>query len=1037
MPKAMLFEGSTIALEREELMNFRTSYLVGLMASALLVFSANPLHLAHAADPLKITGPDGEVRETNRQYGPTRSSDTFWSIAQKVRPDNSVDIYQVMAAIYDANPHAFSSANYNSLERGMILLIPSKAVMLAIPKSMAKERAARDDAGWRKATAATPQPKPVTLPETAPETAKPATEPTPSAVTAPATPDSAELEALTAKLEAAEAKALQLTDELARAEDQLNIGSSDADSLQNKIDELNEQIAILEEELQISKQRNESLNAEVEMLKNQVAALQQPVPEEDSDLWRNLMGNPLLLILGAAIPALLVLVLFWLFLKRRRNEGEESQEKEEQASESAAPEPTSPPETLETGDEAMAVHLDTDEDESIDSLMNIDTSELQPEVDMSEGADMFVDSGDTASEDEGAEDEGQSLDDLWAEAMGEQDEEEAKAEAGTDEEDLDSLLAGFDEKSAPAESESQDNSEIVSADDLDSLLADLDEPTQKVETDLSDEIATELSEDTATENVAEEDLDSLLADFETAEPEVDETELGTEPDLTDEIAAELEADNLDEKVSEEDLDSLLAGFDAPQAEAEPEVKQDLTDEIAAELESDESLNEKVSEEDLDSLLAGFDAPQAEAEPEVKQDLTDEIAAELESDESLNEKVSEEDLDSLLAGFDAPEAEAEPEVKQDLTDEIAAELEADNLDEKVSEEDLDSLLAGFDAPEAEAEPEVKQDLSDEIAAELESEESLNEEASEEDLDSLLAGFDAPEAEIEPKQDQSDEAVADLDMPEVEVAPESKPVDELVTEAEAADEKTEEDELDSLLADFDMSRDDIGSGFEAEPVEEEAKSKPETATGKDEALDALLADLESVDKKSKVDPVASKGGSGMFDDLKGSKKVEDNSLEWDGSLGFGEKDAAPTGIADAQTDAVEDKLTVDEALAALDADEKKASPAVEVDEHDLTSFQSDNGFIDIDRLLNEADEDVAETDQYKELDVDMGELDSLMGNASMVDVDDEENSVNAKLDLARAYIEIDDTDSAKALLKEVQLDGNERQQSEADSLIKTLE
>ena len=122
-------------------MNVRTWYLVGLMASALIVFSVSPLvQTAFAAEPLKITGPDGEVRQTNRQYGPTRSSDTFWSIAQKVRPDQSVSIYQVMAAIYDANPHAFSNANFNSLEKGMILLIPSQDLMLAIPKSMAKAR---------------------------------------------------------------------------------------------------------------------------------------------------------------------------------------------------------------------------------------------------------------------------------------------------------------------------------------------------------------------------------------------------------------------------------------------------------------------------------------------------------------------------------------------------------------------------------------------------------------------------------------------------------------------------------------------------------------------------------------------------------------------------------------------------------------------------------------------------------------------------------------------------------------------------------
>ena len=68
--------------------------------------------------------------------------------------------------------------------------------------------------------------------------------------------------------------------------------------------------------------------------------------------------------------------------------------------------------------------------------------------------------------------------------------------------------------------------------------------------------------------------------------------------------------------------------------------------------------------------------------------------------------------------------------------------------------------------------------------------------------------------------------------------------------------------------------------------------------------------------------------------------------------------------------------------------------------------------------------------------MGELDSLMGNAAMVDVDDEENSVNAKLDLARAYIEIDDNDSAISLLQEVKLDGNDNQKQEAEGLISSL-
>lgn len=91
-------------------MKFRTSYLVGLMATVLAVSStAYFIDPAVAADtpkvkPLKIMGPDGQIRQVNQQYGPTTSKDTFWSIAQKVRPDASVSVYQVMAALFEVNP---------------------------------------------------------------------------------------------------------------------------------------------------------------------------------------------------------------------------------------------------------------------------------------------------------------------------------------------------------------------------------------------------------------------------------------------------------------------------------------------------------------------------------------------------------------------------------------------------------------------------------------------------------------------------------------------------------------------------------------------------------------------------------------------------------------------------------------------------------------------------------------------------------------------------------------------------------------------
>ncbi|QFU22166.1 hypothetical protein FM038_008370 [Shewanella eurypsychrophilus] len=935
-------------------MNFRTSYLVGLMASALLVFTVSPFEqTAFAAEPLKITGPDGEVRQTNRQYGPTQSSDTFWSIAQKVRPDSGVSIYQVMAAIYDANPHAFSNANFNSLEKGMILLIPSKELMLAIPQSMAKARAERDDKGWKKATQpkvearveATTPVRPVTLPITAAE-----------AEVAKPTVQTDGLAELTAKLETAEAKNLQLTDELGRAQDQLDVGNSDTDSLKGKIDELNEQVALLEEQLQASKLQGAGLSEEVKALQEQINALQTVEPEQEPDLWRNFMSNPMMLVAAISIPALLVLGLLWLFLRRRRDDGSsDPAEKETEDTPSSAPAAAGIDATAEdtvSAEEVEAIHLDTEGEDSIDSLMSIDTADLQPEIDMSSDeqvdleSEMFVDPGETPSEEEPVEEEGQSLDDLWAEAMGEQDDEEPKT---ADEDDLDSLLAGFDEPAAdePAVDENvvedavelstpEDVSELVSEDDLDSLLAGFDEPAQAENTE-------EKSVEPASDIVSEDDLDSLLAGFDES-PQAE----GSEEDSVEASVEEI-AEPVSDTVSEDDLDSLLAGFDeSPQAEDSEKESAEPSEDAA----------------DVDALLAELDMV-SDAEPATAptvesaddSDLADAISAELESEIDSSEVESEEDLDALLASFDEDKSSTEEvnEQQADLTDAISAELEGEVTESEGSEDELDSLLAEFD-------------ITDSGIAET------------------------------------------LDKPAA-------------------------DDVDALLS-IDTGADESGS--------------------KDEALDSLLADLESVDPAQAKDPVAVKGSGGMFADLKGGKKTDDNSLDWDSSADIQEPVIAPSSndelldpVSERASKVMQDsselnlaledetKLTVDEAIAALDVEELSKSPAVAVNEHDLSTFQKDNGFIDIDMLLNEADEDEVEADQYKELDVDMGELDDLMGNAAMVDVDDEENSVNAKLDLARAYIEIDDHDSAKALLKEVQIDGNNRQQDEADGLIKTLD
>ncbi|MGE6453486.1 FimV/HubP family polar landmark protein [Shewanella baltica] len=1145
-------------------MKFRTSYLVGLIATVLAVSStAYFIDPAVAADtprlkPLKIMGPDGQIREVNHQYGPTTSRDTFWSIAQKVRPDASVSVYQVMAALYDANPHAFNSASYNSLERGMILLIPSKEVMLSIPNSMAIARAEQSDRQSRAPAKATQKPaaKVITqTPVTAPVVIAETKEITETKVTPPKVPvvekpalDKSKMQSsdVTSRLEAAESKNLSLTDELARTQDQLTVRTSDVEALKVKVEELNQRIAVLEETLQASKLQNQALKAEVEAAQTPemvtgTADAETQAPAEPDDLWRKILNSPVLMIAAAVIPALfLLLALFWLLRRRRNKERREMQAQEAVMAAGAAGVAGTAIMDMDDDDlDDMAVHLDTDHADSIDSLLDMGSVDLQPEQDLTDSndqmdmaSDMFVDPGITAE----SEDDGQSLDDLWAEAMGDQEEdiveEKPKSDNILEEADLDALLAGLG---------SEDNTSEDSTEAED----DLSELERNFASDLAEEDDVEV-EDTQAANEAvadDDDLDALLAEFsvpaedpETAKEPATASIESDDEDLSAAIAAELDDELDDEQGGEEvdDIDALLADFDKPTPAAEPEVESDLGAEIAAEL--DAELNELGVEDtdDIDALLADFDKP---AEPEVEPDLGAEIAAEL--DAELDELGVEDtdDIDALLADFDKP---AEPEVEPDLGAEIAAELDAE-LDELGVEDtdDIDALLADFDKP---AEPEAEPDLGAEIAAELDDElDELGVDESD-DIDSLLASFDAePEIKVDAEDNAENDTEDDAISAEIAAELEASLPEDIKGEASG------DEDLDALLAEFDvpeqLDADEDEFDFDMETAQLDAD---DNATDEDNLLKGIGAShsidgtddtfslVEELGEDDDSDALTTAAATlaaasvkekefSFFNDLKANKSKDPHVLDWDSELDFAPKAkpaATPADVAaetdvddvepnadasladtpapddatqekpikatrndvdfsedfklDTQEDADDseqgldlsddnvlaaftantdfdddedvltsedsfslvDDLTVDEALAALDAQESRKAQKKFVPEHDLTNFQNENGFIDIDKLLNDADEDGTDTDLYSEVDVDMSDVGALIGDAAMIDVDDEENSVNAKLDLARAYIEIDDSDSAKALLKEVQIDGNERQQDEAGRLLKEM-
>jgi pilus assembly protein FimV len=72
-------------------------------------------------------------------YGPVKTGDALWDIAEKVKPGEQLGIAQVMMAIYKQNPDAFLKNNINLIRVGKTLQIPSDSDISSTPLSVAQE----------------------------------------------------------------------------------------------------------------------------------------------------------------------------------------------------------------------------------------------------------------------------------------------------------------------------------------------------------------------------------------------------------------------------------------------------------------------------------------------------------------------------------------------------------------------------------------------------------------------------------------------------------------------------------------------------------------------------------------------------------------------------------------------------------------------------------------------------------------------------------------------------------------------------------
>lgn len=82
-------------------------------------------------------------------YGPTTKNDHIWGLAEKLRPNASITVQQMMIALQRANPNAFDQGNINALKNGQMLRIPPLNKILEIEPAIAKALVQRQNEQWQ------------------------------------------------------------------------------------------------------------------------------------------------------------------------------------------------------------------------------------------------------------------------------------------------------------------------------------------------------------------------------------------------------------------------------------------------------------------------------------------------------------------------------------------------------------------------------------------------------------------------------------------------------------------------------------------------------------------------------------------------------------------------------------------------------------------------------------------------------------------------------------------------------------------------
>ena len=546
----------------------------------------------------------------------------------------------------------------------------------------------------------------------------------------------------------------------------------------------------------------------------------------------------------------------------------------------------------------------------------------------------------------------------------------------------------------------------------------------------------------------------------------------------------------DDNLSSDNGDDSFGNFDLGDEELDSNIESDLSDidldayeDADGEYETVGQTEDAISESDIYIAYGKFDQAiellkgAIAAEPE----RTDLRLKQLEVLSSLDdaEAFAEAEANLIAIGDSAANAEAaefrqqlsnpiEPEIRADEAGALSLDGELPSIDESAEDEfeggmDFGAALDFGDdaAPEddgigaqLEEVPDLKLDESSDFDAEKEGVDmSLEDDAPE--LDDDLLNFDLGD---------DDELSAET------VAADSS--DDVLTEE--SDSLASLDDADDELPSLDLDADDLTTDFEDITAELPAESENDTESAIDFSVDDFDLDSESddlVDSTETLEGPAESPVAGELadpeDDLSLDFEVDeattssneelDDLLDVDGDLDtvasseeelpeltFDVEDSSDSEHADSELAESADDVSVEEA-----GEEAGEEVAHEAPESDTSADPVDESSADEDELVAAPDSEGENVSD--DLEALMSGDDDLAGGSDLIggiDLDelaaaDDEfdflagtDECATKLDLARAYVDMEDIDGAKELLQEVVQEGNDAQKQEAKDLMDKL-